>query len=71
MNIKLSKEEIKNLEELINSDDIECVELASEIVSTLDEELQLKYRDKICVRVLYLVWKNNAPKINNPPWYFE
>lgn len=71
MNIKLSESEIKNIEELINSDDIECVTLANEIVSTLDKELQLKYQDQIYVRILYLVWKNHAPKINNPPWFFE
>lgn len=57
MNGKLTKEEIKNLEELINSDDLECVMLAHEIVSTLNEEFKLKYYQKVCCRMLYIWFK--------------
>lgn len=70
MAIKLSEEEIKNLEELINSDDFECVMLASEIISTLDEELKLKYTQTTCLRMLKMLFKSSNYKVP-PPWFFE
>ena len=63
MNGKLTKEEIKNLEELINSDDLECVMLAHEIVSTLNEEFKLKYYHKVCCRMLYIWFKISGSQI--------
>lgn len=72
MAIKLSEEEIKNLEELINSDDIECVMLASEIISTLDEELQLKYQVWVYSRMLNIWFKNSSyQRLIQPPWFFD
>lgn len=68
---KLTKEEIKNLEELIESDDIDCVMLAREIVSTLNEELQLKYHQKIYCRMLYMWFKNSSHKVNITPQFLE
>ena len=68
MNGKLTKEEIKNLDELINSDDPECVMLAYEIVSTLNEELKLKYRQKVYCRMLH-IWFKIGPKIITPPGF--
>lgn len=70
MAIKLSEEEIKNLEELINSDDIECVMLANEIISTLDEELRLKYEQTACFRMLHPWFKSSSYKFT-PPWFFD
>lgn len=70
MGIKLSEEEIKNLEELINSDDIECIMLANEIISTLDEELKLKYGQTACLRMLNIWFKSSNYKFN-PPWFLE
>ena len=70
MNGKLSEEEIKNLEELINSDDLECVMLANEIVSTLDSEVKFKYNKTICSNILRIWFKNSNYEFN-PPWFFE
>jgi ABC-type Zn uptake system ZnuABC Zn-binding protein ZnuA len=71
MTIKLSEKEIKNLEELINSDDIECIMLANEITSTLDEELKFKYEQKIYVRILTKMLTENSKYKLNPPWFLE
>lgn len=65
MNIKLSENELKNLEELINSDDLDCIRFANEIVSMLDEELKLKYEQTVCWRMLIMSFKNSNP------WFFE
>lgn len=52
---KLTEEEIKNLEELIESDDIDCIKLANEIVKTLDENIRLKYSTAISIKILTLL----------------
>lgn len=71
MTIKLSEEEVKNLEELINSDDIECIMLANEIISTLDKELKFKYEQKIYVRILTKMLTTSSKHKLNPPWFLE
>lgn len=71
MTIKLSEEEVKNLEELINSDDIECIMLANEIISTLDEELKFKYGQKIYVRILTKIFTTSSKYKLNPSWFLE
>lgn len=65
MNIKLSENELKNLEELINSNDFDCVILANEIVSMLDKELKLKYERTVYWRMFIMSFKNRNP------WFFE
>lgn len=65
MNIKLFENELKNLEELINSNDLDCIILANEIISMLDKELKLKYEQIARWRMLIMSFKNSNP------WFFE
>ena len=69
MAIKLSEEEIKNLKELINSDDVECIMLAHEIISTLDEELKLKYEKTVYLRMIGMLFKKQYKF--KPLWFLE